>query len=92
MIIHPKQTSFIRGRSILNGTVVLHEIWCEDEETFVLKLDYEKAYDIVDWRFMYGVLLKQGFYPRWTCWMMNLVKGSQTTININVLMTILGRF
>lgn len=62
---------------------MLHEIKSSREETFILKLDFEKAYDRVQWEFLEEVLHKKGFGPRWTSWIMQLVKGGQTAININ---------
>lgn len=54
-IIDPNQTAFIRGRSILDGIAVLHEVLHEikltKEEVFILKIDFEKAYDRVRWDF-----------------------------------------
>ena len=50
-IINKNQTTFIQGRSILDGIAVLHEVLHEikatKEEVFILKIDFEKAYDRV---------------------------------------------
>lgn len=52
-------------------------------KTFILKLGFEKAYDRVRWYCIEEVLHKKGFDPRLTSWMMQLVQGGQTSINIS---------
>ena len=65
-IIDNLQTAFIKGRSILDGIAVLHDVLHEiknsKEEVFILKLDFEKAYDRVRWDFI-EVLHKKNFVP-----------------------------
>lgn len=55
-MIHPNQMTFIHGRSILHGILVLHEVLheikCSREETFIFKLDFEKSFDRVRWEFI----------------------------------------
>ena len=45
------QTTFLRGRNILEGVVILHEtiheIHRKKLSVFILKIDFEKAYDKV---------------------------------------------
>jgi len=49
------QTTFLLGRSILEGHVALHEtiqkLHKMKNDGVILKLDYEKAYDKVIWPF-----------------------------------------
>jgi hypothetical protein len=57
-VISPNQTSFIKGRFILDGILALHEVVHEvkakREARILLKLDFEKAYDMVNWDFSQG--------------------------------------
>lgn len=52
-VIDQSQTTFISARSILDGIVILHEVLHEirvaKEEVFILKIDFEKAYDRDRW-------------------------------------------
>lgn len=86
-VIDPSQSAFIRGRSILEGILVLHEVQhsaqFKKENVFILKLDFEKAYDCVSWEFLEGVIYRKGFDPLWVSWIMQLLRGEQTAININ---------
>lgn len=62
-VIHRNQMAFIWGTGILDGVVVVHEIRCS-KEVFILKLDFEKAYDQVRWDFLKEkFLLRKGLIP-----------------------------
>ncbi|MDP0908040.1 reverse transcriptase domain-containing protein, partial [Klebsiella pneumoniae] len=50
-LISSNQTTFMKGRHILESVVAAHEIIHEvekKEEGIILKIDYEKAYDKVN--------------------------------------------
>jgi hypothetical protein len=51
-LINPSQTTFIPGRNIMEGIVMLHEtiheIHRKKMSGVILKLDFEKAYDKVN--------------------------------------------
>jgi hypothetical protein len=86
-IISQSQTTFIKGRYIQDGPLALHEIIHELKSknlpAVLLKLDFEKAYDIVNWQFLREVLLIKGFEPAFVYRLMQLVSGGQTAISIN---------
>jgi hypothetical protein len=50
-LIHTNQTAFMKGRNIMSGIIVLHEVLHETKRKnqigIILKLDFEKAYDKV---------------------------------------------
>jgi hypothetical protein len=54
-VINPSHTIFIPGRNIMEGVVMLHEtiheIHREKMSGVILKLDFEKVYDKVNWDF-----------------------------------------
>jgi hypothetical protein len=55
-VISESQTTFIKGRNILEGVVVLledlHEFRRTRKQGVLLKIDFEKAYDKVSWCFI----------------------------------------
>jgi hypothetical protein len=77
-ILAPNQTAFVKGRFILESVVPAHEIIQDamknKDKGLVLKLDYEKTYDKMDWDFLEEVLTTRGFGPVWRSWVLNLVK------------------
>ena len=86
-IISKNQTAFIPGRNILDGVVilqeVLHELRVKNQQGIVLKLDFEKAYDRVDWSFLEEVLLRKGFSTTWIGWVMKTVQWGKVANDIN---------
>jgi hypothetical protein len=86
-LISETQTAFIPGRYILEGVVILHEVLHElrvnNLSGIILKLDFEKAYDKVQWSFMMEVLKGKNFPPKWLEWMKQIIEGGKVGININ---------
>lgn len=86
-VIGDNQTGFIKGRSILEGVVILHEVIHslrnDRRKGMIFKIDFEKAYDRVRWDFLEEVLHGKGFPEKWVNWVMQTVKGGQVCININ---------
>lgn len=64
-IIGKNQTNFIKGRNILLGVVVLHEVMHELHKSkargLILKIDFEKVYDRVGLDFLDQVMEGKGF-------------------------------
>lgn len=71
-IIHSDQTGFINDRYIgENITRILNIMeYAEEEHTaaVIMSIDYEKAYDSVEWKYMYKVLKFFNFGPQLIKW------------------------
>jgi uncharacterized protein YpiB (UPF0302 family) len=63
--IFKTQTTFIKGRNIMNGVMALHETRRKKDCDVVLKLDFEKAYDKVNWGFLIKYFKARGFNDTW---------------------------
>ena len=68
-VIGDNQTGFMKGRNILEGVVILHEVVHELKSSrkkgIILKIDFEKAYDKVRWAFLEEVMTGKGFPDTW---------------------------
>ena len=73
------QSAFLKGRNIMNGVLVLHEILHETkkrkESGLVLKLDFEKVYDKVNWNLLFDCLKLWCFCDTWCNWIKKVVTG-----------------
>jgi hypothetical protein len=86
-VIKPSQSAFLPGRHILEGVVVLHETIHElhrkKMDGVLLKIDFEKAYDKVSWKFLQQVLRMKGFDPLWCGWINDFMNGGSVGIKVN---------
>ncbi|WVZ53449.1 hypothetical protein U9M48_004389 [Paspalum notatum var. saurae] len=71
-IIKPTQTAFLPERNIMDGAIVLHEniheLHTKNHDGIIFKIDFEKAYDKVNWDFLQQALRMKGFSPKWCSW------------------------
>lgn len=51
------------------------------------KVDFEKAFDTVDWCFLMNLLIERGFPPGWTSSVLSILRTSSSTIKVNDLHT-----
>ena len=68
-LIHPTQTGFVKGRSILDNIFTFWEAnslaRMRVEPLAVLLLDFEKAYDRENWASLEDTMLRMGFLESW---------------------------
>ena len=76
-LISPLQSAFLPGRKMANSIVLVEEIvatWRRNGTTgFMWKVDFSKAYDTLDWQFLWNVLWRRGFSETWVRWMKQYV-------------------
>ena len=86
-VIRQPQTTFMPGRHILEGVLILHETIHELDrkkmDGVLLKIDFEKAYDKVQWPFLQQVLRMKGFDPKWCKWIEHFVSRGSVGIKVN---------
>ncbi|MCO5556690.1 hypothetical protein L7F22_010241 [Adiantum nelumboides] len=79
-------TSFVLDRSILDNVVTFYEAveWARQtgQPTTIMLLDFEKAYDRVDWGFLEGTLHRMGFPDAWIRGFSALYRSSSAAVTI----------
>ncbi len=86
-IIRLNQTGFVEGRSILDNVYLAQEalVWAEEDnqDLVLLLLDFEKAFDRIEWAFLFKALEVLGFDSTWVKWVGSLYKEASSAIKVN---------
>ena len=48
-----------------------------------IKLDMEKAYDIIEWDFIFKVLMEMGFHSTWISWIKECISSTSYSLIVN---------
>ncbi|EOY07997.1 Uncharacterized protein TCM_022315 [Theobroma cacao] len=72
---------------MMNCTLIANEVIDfvkkKNEGGFLLKVDFKKAYDSVDWTFLQLVMRNIGFGERWRKWVMGCVSNAKVSVLVN---------
>ena len=86
-VIHPDQSCGVRGRYIGENVVLLRGIVDFSTESgtpgAILSLDQEKAFDRVDWNFLFRTLSHLGFGHSFISWVRLLYSGISSAVLLN---------
>ena len=86
-IISPTQSAFLKGRNLVDGVLVVNELVDYarkmKKECLIFKVDFEKAYDSVDWGFLEHMMVRVGMCDKWIAWMKACVFGGTMSILVN---------
>jgi hypothetical protein len=86
-LVESTQTAFLKGRHLVDGVMVINEVVDLAKKTgrecIILKVDFEKAYDSVDWSFLDYMLGRFGFCSKWRSWMRACVFAGNMSILLN---------
>ncbi|XP_022143310.1 uncharacterized protein LOC111013210 [Momordica charantia] len=78
------QSAFVRGRQITDAILVANEVvdlWCcSKKRGIIIKLDLEKAFDKLNWDFLYKVL-----YQKADKWISSII-GCTSTVSYSILL------
>ncbi|KAK9154956.1 hypothetical protein Sjap_002436 [Stephania japonica] len=82
-----EQNAFVPNRQMLDSVLIASETIEHATKSnmrgYVLKLDFAKAYDRVDWAFLDFVLKQKGFGERWRKWIKGCVSSANYSVMIN---------
>lgn len=86
-LVHPLQSGFLKGRSIVENFALAAEmIQCAHKRKMpmiALKLDFQKAFDSVSWSCLLSVLEARGFPQKWIGWITSLLSTGRSSVLIN---------
>ncbi|GKC89451.1 hypothetical protein Tco_1150100 [Tanacetum coccineum] len=87
-LVSLNQFAFVPGRSISDNILLTQELMHNyhlDRSTprCAFKVDIQKAYDTVDWKFLKDILIGFGFHPHMIGWIMECVTSMYFSLSIN---------
>uniref|UniRef100_A0A8R7TQM1 Reverse transcriptase domain-containing protein n=1 Tax=Triticum urartu TaxID=4572 RepID=A0A8R7TQM1_TRIUA len=86
-LIDEDQSGFLAGRSISENFAYAAELvqLCHRRSapTIVLKLDFAKAFDSIDWGSLRRIMLAHGFPTLWCDWMDDIFHSSRSAVLLN---------
>jgi mannosylglycoprotein endo-beta-mannosidase len=86
-LIDLNQTGFLQGRSISETFVYAVELVqvCHKRKlpTLMLKLDFAKAFDTVNWECLFVILKARGFEEVWIDWIRTILSSSKSAVLVN---------
>lgn len=90
-VIGEAQSAFLGGRNILDGVLIANEFvdWWKvnRKKGVVLKLDFQKTYDSVNWDCLLSMMNEFGFRVRWRGWIWECLQSSRCSVLVNGLPT-----
>ncbi|GJU54914.1 hypothetical protein Tco_1228628 [Tanacetum coccineum] len=87
-VVSDNQSAFVPGRRISDNILITQELMHNYHRNrgppqCAFKIDIQKAYDTVDWRFLGCVLACFGFHSRMIKWIMACVTSTSFSLTIN---------
>ena len=86
-LVDESQSAFLMKRQILDSVLIANESlrWLKKKKIpgTMIKLDFQKAYDSVNWAFLELAMVKLGFGRKWIGWIMNCVTSASMSILLN---------
>ncbi|CAJ2652040.1 unnamed protein product [Trifolium pratense] len=86
-VISESQTALVKDRKILDGILIANEVVDEarksKKELMLFKVDFEKAYDSVDWSYLDKVMESMPFPTLWRKWIKECVGTATASILVN---------
>lgn len=86
-LIGEVQIAFLGGRCILDGVLIGNEVvdwWKKSKQKgLILKLDFEKTYDSVNWEFLLAMMQNFGFGEKWVGWIKECISTPRISVLVN---------
>ncbi|GJW61371.1 RNA-directed DNA polymerase, eukaryota, reverse transcriptase zinc-binding domain protein [Tanacetum coccineum] len=86
-VVSEVQAAYIKDRQIIDGPLMVNEVisWAskKKERLFLLKVDFEKAFDSLDWKFLDNIMNQMGFSSKWRMWINGCLKSTYGSVIVN---------
>lgn len=86
-VVDEVQTAYISDRNILDGPLIINEVysWAKrtKRKTFLFKVDFEKAFDSVNWNYLDSIMEQMQFGAKWRHWIQGCLSSSQASVLVN---------
>ncbi|XP_071738760.1 uncharacterized protein [Rutidosis leptorrhynchoides] len=86
-LVGPEQSAFMKGRFILDGAQIFNEtidyLKCNKQKGLLFKVDFENAFDCLNWEFLKEVMKCMGFGEKWRKWIYACLSSASISILVN---------
>ncbi|GKE24724.1 putative RNA-directed DNA polymerase, eukaryota, reverse transcriptase zinc-binding domain protein [Tanacetum coccineum] len=86
-VVSEVQTAFIKEHQIVDGPFIMDEIisWARlyKKKIFILKVDFERAFDTLNWSFLDSIMAQMGFSSKLRNWISACLHSAFTSILVN---------
>lgn len=86
-IIGEVQSTYVEGRNILDGPLIINEVYawakCIKKKVLLFKADFDKAFDSINWEYLDSILIQMGFVNKWRSWIRGCLSSSRASIMVN---------
>nr|KAJ0194091.1 hypothetical protein LSAT_V11C800426490 [Lactuca sativa] len=87
LVISPTQSAFIKDRYILDGPLIVNEVisWLRKSKSkaFLFKVDFEKAFDCLNWDYLDSVMEQMNFGGKWRSWIRGCLSSARASVIVN---------
>ncbi|GKE28659.1 putative RNA-directed DNA polymerase, eukaryota, reverse transcriptase zinc-binding domain protein, partial [Tanacetum coccineum] len=85
-IISHNQSAFVKGRRILDGCLVANETIrianLKEQRLLLFKVEFEKAFDSVNWKILLDIMRQMSFGPKWRNWIASSLSSASISVTI----------
>ncbi|GJS73079.1 RNA-directed DNA polymerase, eukaryota, reverse transcriptase zinc-binding domain protein [Tanacetum coccineum] len=86
-VVSEVQTAYIKERKIIDGPLMVNEIlaWAskKKETLFILKVDFEKTFDSLDWKLLDHTVEQMDFSQKWRSWIRGCLNSAYRSVLVN---------